>query len=68
MDDVRDRCPHMNRCELVRQLRSESTLRFCQDTYCHDNFGGCARFHHIKLHGTAPPEGLLPNGDLRPSA
>jgi hypothetical protein len=65
MPQGRDHCPHTPRCQLVRQLQTESALRFCQEVYCHADFGSCARFHHIKIHGSTPPEGLLPNGRLR---
>ena len=65
MADERDRCPHVSRCGLVAQLRNESTLRFCQETYCHGDFGSCARYRHIEEQGSAPPEGLLPNGRRR---
>lgn len=65
MADKRDRCPHVSRCELVGQLRNESTLRFCQETYCHGEFRSCARYRHIEDQGSTPPPGLLPNGRRR---
>ena len=65
MAESRDRCPHVHRCELVTQLRNESTLRFCQETYCHDQFRSCARYRHIEERGTKPPPALLPNGRRR---
>jgi hypothetical protein len=59
------RCPYIPRCELVRSLRSENTLRFCQDRYCHGDFRSCARFEHFERSDTRPPDSLLPNGQRR---
>lgn len=52
----------MSRCALFPRLRTESSLKFCLDEYCHGEFARCSRFQYAKANGAPPDEDLLPNG------
>ena len=61
----KDRCPHMDGCEMYGLFQLKGALRVWQINYCEGKYERCARYQ-LSCDGEKMPRDLLPNGKRIP--